>query len=472
MQLIKAGTLQPGVPLPSSRDMANLMKLNRTTVVAAYDELRIQGWIEAIARKGFAVSGKLPVLHPKSFHANQHQPVKKPATTPSFYKIISPEGAAQMQRKVYDLVVGDGYPDARIAPLQLLINKYRALQNRHYKHMSVINELPAGSALLRNELATFLSQTRGLNIAADNILLTRGAQAAIYLAAQMIVKPGSRVIVGVLNYSKANKVFEQLGATLVKVNIDENGIDVDRIEEICKTDRPDLLYIIPHHHHPTTVTLSPERRIKLLNIIRTYQLPVIEDDYDYDFHYENSPILPLASADHDGLVLYIGSITKMLSLTIRCGFLVAGTDLIWQAGKLKELMELRSDLLMEDAIGHLFKTGEMQRHIARSVKLYKARRDTFCNMLATTLAHVLRFNTPAGGMAVWALFNPEFPLPVISKSLAREGIYMNDGSLYNQGNAAVNGVRLGFAAMNEEEMGDFVLKVAECAIKISNRANF
>lgn len=173
MQLIKAGTLQPGVPLPSSRDMATLMKLNRTTIVAAYDELRIQGWIEAIARKGFAVSGKLPVLHPKSFHANQHSPIKEPPK-PSFYKIISPEAPVQMQRKVYDLVVGDGYPDARIAPLQLLINKYRALQNRHYKHMSVINELPAGSALLRNELAAFLSQTRGLNISADNTLLIRG----------------------------------------------------------------------------------------------------------------------------------------------------------------------------------------------------------------------------------------------------------------------------------------------------------
>ena len=128
----------------------------------------------------------------------------------------------------------------------------------------------------------------------------------------MILSPGSTVIVGDLNYVLADRLFEQMGAKLIKVKVDENGIDVDEIENLCKKSTPDLLYIIPHHHHPTTVTLSKERRIKLLDIIRQYRFPVIEDDYDYDFHYENSPILPLASADHNGYVIYIGSISKTL----------------------------------------------------------------------------------------------------------------------------------------------------------------
>ena len=136
------------------------------------------------------------------------------------------------------------------------------------------------------------------------------------------MKPGAAVIVGEPSYRMANMIFEHFGARLIKVPVDDNGIDVDAIENICKKKRPDMLYVIPHHHHPTTVTLSANRRMKLLDIIRNFKLPVIEDDYDYDFHYNKTPILPLASADHNGYVLYIGSITKSFASSVRIGYLV------------------------------------------------------------------------------------------------------------------------------------------------------
>lgn len=452
IQLIEAGRIKSGFRLPSSRELAITMRLNRTTVVAAYDELSVQGWIEVVPRKGVTISSKLPLLKPKPFRDSTNEEVSR---KPDFYKKLTSEHQNR-QKPSFDIVVNDGYPDARIAPLQMLSSQYKTLLDRHSRHIMLINERSTGAASLRTELSLFLSQTRGLNVTADNILTTRGAQGAIYIAAQMIVKPGSKVIVGELNYSMANKVFRQLGATLIKVSIDENGINVDEIEEICKVEKPDLLYIIPHHHHPTTVTLSAERRVKLLNIIRTYQLPVIEDDYDYDFHYENSPILPLASGDHNGLILYVGSISKTLALTVRAGYLVADADTILQASKFKELMEIRGDYLMEDSIAHLFKSGEMQRHITRSVKLYKNRRDIFCDLLNSKLYEVLQFNVPYGGMAVWALFDKKLSLPKIAAALVKHRIYLNDGSLYNQEVPDINGIRLGFASINEKEIEKFV----------------
>jgi len=130
-----------------------------------------------------------------------------------------------------------------------------------------------------------------------------------------------------------------------------------------------LLYVIPHHHHPTTVTLSADRRMKLLDIIRNHKLPVIEDDYDYDFHYNRTPILPLASADHNGYVLYIGSITKSFASSVRIGYLLAGSEFIWQAARLREMIDIRGDVLMEEAMAILFKNGDMQKHLKNAVKI-------------------------------------------------------------------------------------------------------
>jgi len=242
----------------------------------------------------------------------------------------------------------------------------------------------------------------------------------------------------------------------MKVKVDENGMDVDEIEIICKKKRPDLLYIIPHHHHPTTVTLSPERRMKLLHLIQYYQLPVIEDDYDYDFHYDNCPILPLASADHKGFVVYIGSITKTLAPSIKMGYIVASKAFIWQSAQLKKMMEIRGDVLMEESLASLYSSGEMQRHITRSVKLYKIRRDLFCELLHRELGDMVHFNKPLGGMAIWTTFDQRYPLVELSRKLAIQGIYMNDGSRYDTGGIAPNSLRIGFASMNEKEMKHFV----------------
>ncbi|GAA4321131.1 hypothetical protein GCM10023149_20800 [Mucilaginibacter gynuensis] len=293
-----------------------------------------------------------------------------------------------------------------------------------------------------------------MDIESEHVMVTHGAQLAIYIAASLVLKPGSKVIVAHMNYVLADKLFEQLGATLVKVNVDENGIDVDAIDEICRRSRPDLLYIIPHHHHPTTVTLSPERRMKLLDIIRRYQLPVIEDDYDYDFHYDNSPILPLASADHNGYVLYVGSISKTLAPTIRLGYLVGSADFIRQASRLKLMMEIRGDVLFEESVANLFTTGELQRHLRRSVRSYRQRRDLFCGLLKASLGDLIQFTTPSGGMAVWMVFDQDYSISGLSKRLYNKGIFMNDGSMYRY-SETVNGIRVGFASLDDEEIEKF-----------------
>ncbi|TWR24425.1 PLP-dependent aminotransferase family protein [Mucilaginibacter pallidiroseus] len=454
IDLIRDSKLKPGYQLPSSRAMALILSLNRTTIVAAYEELKIQGWLEVIERKGIFVSNKLPVVKPTPFQ--KEEPEKSfPEAEHYFYHRFSEIPRGSRELKAYQLLINDGYPDQRIAPFDMIFNRYKTLIRRTYLHGTLLTEQAAGNSFLRKELADFMSKTRALDIAPENILITQGAQLAIFIAARMILRPGSTVVVADLNYILANRLFEELGAKLIKVRIDDDGIDVDAIEEICRTQQPDLLYLIPHHHHPTTVTLSGERRIKLLDVIRRYKLPVIEDDYDYDFHYENSPILPLASAAHGGYVLYIGSISKTLSPTVRLGYLVGSNDFIWQAAKLKQMVDIRGDVLFEESIAHLFNSGEMQKHLRRSVELYKYRRDLFCDALQIAASDIVTFERPKGGMAVWAVFPKEYSVTLLAERMAGKGAFLSDGSIYPY-NSRINGVRLGFASLNPSEIAQFM----------------
>ncbi|EDM37988.1 transcriptional regulator, GntR family protein [Pedobacter sp. BAL39] len=455
IKLIIEGKIRPGYGLPPSRTLAELMNLNRTTVVAAYEELRIQDWIQVIPRKGIFVSGQLPVIKPRTFR-NELQVPQAKTPIPDFYLKLTNARPQEADQRSYDIVINDGYPDSRVAPLTALLSKYKSLSSKSYMDRILLEGSVAGSANLRTELAVFLSKTRGINADSEQVMVTRGAQVAIFMAARMMIKPGSTVIVGDLNYNLANEVFTQAGATLIKVKVDENGMDIDEVERICKTKKPDLLYIIPHHHHPTTVTLSAERRMKLLHLIQIYQFPVIEDDYDYDFHYDNCPILPLASADHKGYVVYIGSITKTLAPSIKMGYIVADKEFIWQLVQFKKMMEIRGDILMEEAVASLYSSGEMQRHITRSVKLYKSRRDLFCNLMDTELGDMVKFIKPIGGMAIWTSFNDRYQLRELSRKLGIQGIYMNDGSRYDTTGIAPNSLRIGFASMNEKEMKTFI----------------
>jgi GntR family transcriptional regulator / MocR family aminotransferase len=279
---------------------------------------------------------------------------------------------------------------------------------------------------------------------------------SIYLAARMILKQGATVIVAEPNYFMANMIFQQCGAKLVNVAVDDNGIDVDTIEKICTRKKPDLLYIIPHHHHPTTVTLSADRRMKLLKLIRAYKLPVIEDDYDYDFHYSSSPILPLASADHGGNVIYIGSLTKALAPSIRIGYMIAPENFIKETAQLRKLIDIRGDNLVEEALAVLFNNGTMQQHLKKSVKIYHQRRDILCNQLKNEMGDIVSFCMPAGGMAVWAKFNKKYSLPVIARHASSEGLYMSDGWIYNSGKANYNALRIGFSSLNEKEITEVI----------------
>ena len=459
VQHIRNGVLKPGAMLPGTRELAGILNLHRKTVIAAYDELSAQGWIEAVPRKGFNVSSNLPEIKPQRW--NKAYAFEKKMAAP-FYPLT--KEVSQLPVLIVPpprLIIDDGHPDSRLAPMDLLVREYRSrLGSAPRKQVSA--SLVAGSPRLRVVMVPYLAETRGMQAATANILITHGAQMSIYIAASLLVRAGDSVIVGEPGYYIANQVLESLGANLLRVPVDEQGIDVDAVEKVCRKRGIKMLYLIPHHHHPTTVTLSPERRMRLLEIAEQFNFAIVEDDYDYDFHYSSSPYLPLAASRHNNRVIYIGSFSKSLSSSIRIGFMVGPEDFIGQAIYLRRLIELRGDNNMEDALAALIRNGDVGRHLKKVNKIYEARRDRLCLLLDSKLGDVVSYSMPSGGMAVWASFGKKYPLKTVAEKAAKQGVYISNGQMYNTHNTVYNSVRMGFAGLTEAEMEEAIGILAGC----------
>jgi GntR family transcriptional regulator/MocR family aminotransferase len=264
-------------------------------------------------------------------------------------------------------------------------------------------------------------------------------------------------------YNCPNEVFEQAGAKLALVPVDEHGINVSEIEAICKKKKVKLVYVIPHHHSPTTVTLSADRRMQLLELARKYKFAIVEDDYDYDFHYASSPILPLASVDHYGSVIYVGSFSKTIAPGIRIGFMIAPQNFITQATRFRRLIDRQGEQLLEEAMANLLKNGDISRHLKKANKTYHERRDVLCRLLKEKLDGYISFKIPDGGFAVWVEYlNGLKPQEVAAKA-ATMGLTISSGTDYFHDHAYPNnGIRMGFASLN--------LKELEQAVEILARA--
>lgn len=274
----------------------------------------------------------------------------------------------------------------------------------------------------------------------------------IYLAAQLLLNPADTIAVGVSNYRTADETFSFAGANLLRIPMDANGMDVDYLEEILSRKKIKAVYIIPHHHCPTTVTLSVERRLKLLNLAKEYRFAIIEDDYDFDYHYDNKPYLPLASIDHNQNVIYIGSITKTFAPALRIGFLVGPPAFIQAAASLRQLIDRQGDTLLEEAFAVMYDNGEMDRHFRKSLKIYKQRRNLFCQILKSDFSDTIEFKIPEGGLAVWANFEEGVNLTKMSENAMKKGLHIGDGSFNHNESFSANASRMGFASLEEKEM--------------------
>jgi GntR family transcriptional regulator / MocR family aminotransferase len=450
---IQRGRLRPGDRLPGSRKLAASLGVHRNTVLAALAELMAEGWLETAAGSGTFVTSTI-VKTRRRLTVNPRPPATLPFSLPDAPPVdptpILPPGT---------LNLSSGAADIRLAPVRSFGRAYRRVLGLRGAELLAYGDRE-GHGALRAALATMLASTRGLPISADDVLITRGSQMALALAARALLRPGDTVAVEAFGYWPAWEAFRAAGATVVPVPVDGEGIDVEALKRLAGRSPLRAVYVTPHHQYPTTVTLKATRRLALLSLARAERFAIIEDDYDHEFHYDGRPVLPLASADHGGLVVYIGTLSKILAPGLRIGYLVAAPAVLRSAGAIRALLDIQGDLATEAAVATLIEDGELQRHVARVRRVYAERREILANSLRQVFGDGVEVTVPAGGMALWARWRMRVDVDEWARRSIRHGVSWHTGRRYAFDGQPQPYARFNFAWLDERELPEAVKRMA------------
>ncbi len=461
---VRIGRLRPGQRLPGSRRMAEALGVHRNTVLAAYAELAAEGWIDAAHGRGTFVSTAIPDERPRPAATGARRRTATPRRASFPLPAAAPPVEPRPTHAAGALVLAGGVPDLRLVARAPIWRAYRRVLSRGPADLLGYGD-PRGHLRLRTALAGMLAATRGLAATADDLIVTRGSQMALHLVARAILSPGDLVAVERLGYRPAWEAMRSAGARVVGVPVDAGGIDVDHLRGLAARRRLRAVYVTPHHQYPTTVAMSPARRLALLALAAERGFAVIEDDYDNEFHYQGRPILPLASADTAGSVVYLGTLSKVLAPALRIGYLVAPPAVAQRVTGFRTITDGQGDPVTESAVAELIEDGELQRHARRVRGVYRARRDALAAALGRELAGALSFQVPPGGMALWAAARRSIDVDSWATRARAAGVVFSTGREFTLDGRPCRFLRLGYAQRSEAEIVEAVRRMAAALLR-------
>lgn len=434
------GRLKKGAKLPGTRHLATELKINRKTVQLVYEDLEAQGWLNSKPRQGTFVSDYFPDLN-----LNQNNELPRYRQDP----VTQDHDTEQLPVESFD----DGFPDASLVPYELFSRAYRHALIKITRENSIGYSDPQGNLSLREEIAKMLSMERFINTTSDQICTVRGSQMGIFISSRVLAKlvPASKLVLAIeeLTYPPALEAFQSNHYEIVRIRVDQDGLDTEHLEQVLSKQKITAVYTTPHHQYPTTVTMPMERRLRLLELSKQFGFYIIEDDYDHEFHYDSRPLPPLASLPNSEHVIHIGSLSKVFAPGIRLGYMVGNQEITQHIIQDILLIDRQGNMINELAIAELLRLGEIKRHIRKMRKIYHFRRDFTLAEFEKAFEQQVKIITPLGGMAIWVRFNFRLTENIRSR-IHQLGFYVDDYFSYgqHQPNNFFH-IRFGFASLIE-----------------------
>jgi GntR family transcriptional regulator/MocR family aminotransferase len=384
LEAVLDGRLRPGERLPPTRELAQRLAVSRNTVAVAYERLTAEGFLSTQVGAGTFVVERPAALK------QRRAPGGRNVTPRPVWRELGPTVGAGPGSGQFDFTVG--IPDHRLFPLPA----WRRLVARELRgatlNVGAYGD-PAGHPALRAAIARFVGTSRSVRVDPDDVLVTQGTQQALDVIARVLVEPGDCVAVEEPGYQPARRLFRSLGARVVGVPVDDDGLDVDALPGTAR-----LVYTTPSHQFPLGVPMSLARRNALLAWAERVGAVIIEDDYDSEFRFEDRPLAPLQSLDRGGRVIYVGSFSKTLLPILRLGFLVAPVSLQPALRTAKQLTDWHGELLTQATLAQFIDDGLLGRHIRKASREYAARHRLIVATLRSDFAGVLALVRSAAGL--------------------------------------------------------------------------
>lgn len=374
---ILGGRFRAGERLPPTRVLASNLSLARNTVLEAYEQLIAEGYLSARHGSGTYVAPDLP---DRAFRAERvanrsARDGQGPAPRLSDFaeRLIAgevPNAIDEETQVPANVEFRYGTPSFAEFP----IDAWRTLTKRvlDYPPKELLGYGPTeGLPQLRESLARYLQRSRGVRCDASQVLVVNGSQQALDVAARVLVNPGDVVAIEEPGYRGARAVFVAMGAKVVPVPVDHEGIVVDWIPDEAR-----VIYVTPSHQFPTGAVMSASRRLELLAKATRTGAVIVEDDYDSEFRYEGRPLAALQGLDEGGRVIYTGTLSKVLLPALRLGYMVAPPGLQPAITGAKWLTDRHVALLYQAVLALFIDEGHFERHLRRMRKVYETRRAT------------------------------------------------------------------------------------------------
>lgn len=329
-----------------------------------------------------------------------------------------------------------------------------------------------GSDLVRDQIVEVMA-AENTRVDAIDITVTTGGQQAIDLITKVLIDPGDVIICDAPTYPGAIPTFCSYEADVRQVEMDADGMRIDRLEETLERldaegRRPKFIYSIPTFQNPGGVTLSLERRRRLVEIAREREIIVVEDNPYGLLRFEGEPLPTLYSLDGGNYVVYLGTFSKILSAGLRIGWLVTPTPIREKVVLGKQAADLCSSTLTQDFAGHFFQSGRWRQYVEDLTGIYRARRDVMVSAMAEYFPHGATWNKPEGGLFIWATMPDVLSTQdLLAKALSKNVAFVPGPNAYVDGRGA-SSMRLNFSGVREDEIIEGIRRIGQVAREMLN----
>jgi len=445
-EIILAGRLPTGALLPSSRTLTRELGISRTTLELAYDQLYADGYIQGRVGSGtYVASGPFP--SPQAPAAERRRHGRGPFRTSDLARRF---GQEVIPRDRYLRAFRPGLPETSLFPFSV----WHRLVSKFWKNPPdglLYSMPPAGYEPLRAAIAEYARSARGVMCTTDRVIITASTQNATQLIAKTLVCRGDEVWVEEPGYPNARYPLIDVGAKLISVPVDAQGLSVSLGRQKAKNAR--LAMVTPSRQYPLGTTMDLSRRLELLEWARGASAWIVEDDYDAEYRYAGPPVSALQGLDRHGCVIYVGTFSKLMFRTLRIGYVIVPDGIIESFLRVRAALDGQLSVALQPALAEFIESGQFAKHIRRMRPLYAERQELLLNEIERQLADHLQAEPDVAGMHIVAKLRSNRRTDVRLSDLAYEaGISAPALSAYYRGKPRQQALLLGYAGLRPHEI--------------------
>lgn len=448
-QIILNGDITTGQRLPASRQLAQDLEVSRLTVKNVYEQLVAERFL--VSRPGagtyvarIASTELLPTTKRPSSHKSPALPLSQRASRIARTNAVVRLGGVKPFRP--------GVPALDVFPRATWASAYsKVLRQSNTETLGYGR--PGGLLDLKRAIANHVQDHRGVNVEAEQIIITAGAQQAFSLIAFTLLDPGDVVWTEDPGHIAGRDAMRIFGAEVKSVSIDSEGFDLNYATKQHPAAR--LIFLTPSHQHPLGVTMSLQRRMQIIEYAKNHNSWIVEDDYDSEFRYRGRALPAMQSLDSDGHILYVGSFSKTLFPALRLGYLIPPAFMVDAFSSAQTLLSQNVSPVLQQTLARFIEDGAYNSHIRKMRTLYAKRLETLVQHLQESCDDIFHFKKPDAGMHLIAWLNDAKQSDAeVCESIWKQGVDCLPVSMYCDQKKLDPGIMLGFACASDDEIGE------------------